>query len=112
MAQECGLEPRETITSGNGNSEKPTVMECMSGSMEIDMKESSNNASNMVQERRGLHQESYTRANFTKASQAVMVNFFGRMEAIIREILRMVLEMAMEYGSYLQEIVISMKDNM
>ncbi len=112
MVQECGLELRETITLDNGNSEKQTVMGCMYGLMEIDMKENLSNVLNMAQERKSLHQESCIRDNFTKASQVAMASSTGLMEVIIREILRMVLEMDMEYGSYHQEIVINMKDNM
>jgi hypothetical protein len=43
MAQACGSEPREIITSGNGNSERPMDMEFTSGSMETGMRENSNN---------------------------------------------------------------------
>jgi len=111
MAQVCGLEPKEIITSDNGNLARPMDMEFMFGSMEIGMKDNSNNLLSTGQEQRDFRVEKYIKDSFIEGEQTATVNIFGPTEATIKEILKMVLERDMEYGSYHQETAINMKVN-
>lgn len=62
MDRECGEERKEIVMLGNGSSARLTAMEFMCGSMEIDTKENSSNASNTAWESNVSQTETSTRA--------------------------------------------------
>ena len=84
-------------------------MEFITGSTEIDMRDSSESVSNMAKEYKNLPMETSTKAVTATENLQVLENTTGSTEAILKEILRMGSGMVMESGKKAQEWLISMK---
>ena len=111
MALECGKEPKETLMLVNGNLEKQMAMEFTLGSMVIDIKVNLKIVSSMVKVYKNSQMETFIKDFMFKVNHQDSVSITGQMEATLKEHLRWVYVVVMEYGKKDQEIVTNMKEN-
>ncbi len=88
MDREFGEDPKGTLTSENGEKERRMDMECIHGSTETDMRESSKIVSNMEKEFSILPMEIPIRETTKKESPADMDNIIGLEVVFLKENLR------------------------
>ena len=90
MDQECGEVRKEIPIKENGNSENLMAMEFIPGPMEIHIKDSSNNASNMAKASNDSQTGTCIKAIMSTENRQDMDNIFGSMVVFSRVISAMV----------------------
>jgi hypothetical protein len=109
---ECGKEQKVIHILENGNLEKLMVMELIHGLMVIDMKANLSNALNKVKVYKSFQMGIYIKVCIIKVNHLVMDNIIGPIKHILKEILKMDLEMVKVYGKRDLEQVINIKATM
>lgn len=102
MDQVCGMEPKVIAMSANGNMEKQMEQEYITGSMEIDTKDSLDKISNMDKALKSLFLEISTKDLSGEENLMVSDSIFGPKEVFIRVNLLTVIVMVTVFGRKMQ----------